>query len=83
MFHRVKSVKPLSDMILYLEFADGSVKRYDVKPLMNKWDVFKDLKQDCLFNLAQVDTGGYGVVWNDSIDLSCDELYHNSVSIDQ
>ena len=81
MFHRIKNVKPLSDMILYVEFINGEVKYYDVKPLLNKWEVFKDLKENNLFNLVSVDTGGYGIVWNDYIDLACDELWENGKSV--
>jgi len=77
MFHKVKSVHPLPDMVLHVEFLDGSAKRYDVKPLMDKWDVFKDLAHGGLFGLVRVDAGGYGVIWNDYIDLACDELYEN------
>ena len=77
MFHKIKSVKPLSDMVLYIEFNDGNVKHYDVKPLINKWEVFKDLKENNLFDFVSVDTGGYGIVWNDYIDLSCNELWEN------
>jgi len=25
----------------------------------------------------RVDTGGYGICWNDEIDLSCNELWEN------
>ena len=82
MFNKVKSVQPLSDMILQVEFMDGNMRHYDVKPLMNKWEVFKDLKQGSLFNLARVGAGGYGVVWNDYIDLSCDELWDNGSLIE-
>ena len=81
MFNRVKSVEPLSDMILYVEFVCGEKKYYDVKPLMTKWEVFNDLKANNLFNLVYVDTGGYGIVWNDYIDLACDELWHNGKSV--
>lgn len=28
-----------------------------------------------LFSEVYVDTGGYGIVWNDDLDLSCDELF--------
>ena len=42
MFHRIKSVQPLPDMVLHVEFINGSVKRYDVKPIMERWEVFKD-----------------------------------------
>ena len=28
-----------------------------------------------------VDVGGYGIVWNDDVDLSCDELWENGKEI--
>ena len=79
MFYKVKSVKPLPNMILYVIFANGESKYYDVKPLMNKWEVFKDLAHGGLFDVVKVDAGGYGVVWNDYIDLACDELWENGI----
>ena len=82
MFHKIKNVQPLQDMILHVEFINGQIKRYDVKPLLDKWEVFKDLSQNGLFGLAHVDAGGYGVVWNDYIDLSCDELWENGLSFE-
>ena len=30
-----------------------------------------------LFNQVRIYAGGYGVVWNDEIDLSAEELYYN------
>ena len=77
MFHKVKNVRPLPDMVLHVEFLDGSVKLYDVKPLMDKWSVFKNLEHHSLFELARVEAGGYGVVWNKDIDLACNELWEN------
>ena len=35
-----------------------------------------------LFSSVLVDQGGYGVVWNDDIDISCDELWENGVQVD-
>ena len=81
MFHKIKSVKPLSDMILYVEFINGEKKYYDVKPLMDIWEVFRDLKQNNLFNFVSVDAGGYGIMWNDYIDLACNELWENGNSV--
>jgi hypothetical protein len=57
-------------MILRVEFVEGSSKLYDVKPLMNEWHVFRDLRHNGLFGRVQVDAGGYGVSWNDYIDLA-------------
>ena len=76
--HKIKTITPLSDLILLAEFDDGSVKKYDVKPLMKEIPIFQMLDYvPELFNQVRVDFEGYGIVWNDEIDLSCDELYYN------
>ncbi len=65
-------------MILLAEFQDGSIKTYDVKPLVHRFPVFHMLEYVAgLFDQVQVDSGGYGVVWNDEIDIECNELYYN------
>ena len=33
------------------------------------------------YNVVQVDVGGYGVVWNDELDLSCDELWDHGIEV--
>ena len=77
MFHKVKSVIALNDYKLIVIFAEGITKIYDVKPLFNKYNIFNELKEDRLFYECVVDVDGYGISWNDEIDLSCDELYYN------
>jgi len=80
LFHRVKKVQPLPDYNLLVDFITGEKKQYDVKPLFNKWEPFKTLViTQGLFEQVQVDTGGYGISWNDNIDLSCNELYENGI----
>ncbi len=40
--------------------------------------MFAQLKDNyTLFETVKVDVGGYGIVWNDELDISCDELYAN------
>lgn len=78
MFHKVKSIKPLENYILKIKFEDDNIKYYDVKPLFDKWEIFKNLKNiNGLFEQVKVDTKGYGISWNEEIDLSCDELWEN------
>lgn len=78
MFHKIKYVAPLPDLKLSVQFSEGVTKIYDVKPLLNKWPAFSALiEQPGLFEGAYVSPGGYGVIWNDDIDLACDELYFN------
>ena len=78
MLHKIKNVEPEAEYILLILFADGTQKKYDIKPLFDKWPKFNDLKNiSGLYDLVKVDLGGYGISWNDEIDLSADELYKN------
>ena len=82
LFHKVKNVAALDNYLLSVSFVEGVTKIYDVKPLFKKWDVFNKLKEGHLFYDVQVDQGGYGVSWNDDIDLSCDELFYEGKTVE-
>ena len=83
MFYKVKNVSALPDYRLSVQFAQGITKLYDVKPLFEKVPVFAQLQNDPQeFACVTVDVGGYGIVWNDELDLSCDELWVNGVQVD-
>ena len=82
MFHKIKNVTPLKDFKLSIQFAEGITKIYDMKKLIENNKIFAELKDINLFNSVEVDIGGYGVIWNDDIDISCDELFENSKKID-
>lgn len=82
MFHKIYSVKALPDMTLLVWFANGEIKQYDVKPLMTKWDQFSALEDEQLFRMVKIDAGGYGISWNDELDLACNELWENGASVD-
>lgn len=82
MFHKIKAVNALPDFCLSVQFAEGVTKIYDVKPLFAKWAAFRALKDAPeLFAEVQVDVGGCGIVWNDALDLSCDELFANGAAV--
>ena len=81
MFHKIKSVSPLTDFILSVQFSEGVTKLYDMKPLFTKLPVFDQLKDDPEeFSSVTVDVGGYGIIWNDDLDLSCDELWEHGTA---
>lgn len=81
MFYKVKEVKALPDLKLWVRFIGGATKIYDVKPLLKKWEPFQAFKKHpALFKKVQVDSGGYGIIWNDDLDLSCNELWNNGVA---
>ena len=83
MFHKVKAVNALPDYFLNVQFVEGVTKHYDVKPLFDRWEAFGELEESPdLFSCVEVDVDGYGVVWNDDLDLSCDELYENGTVVE-
>ena len=65
MFYRIHSVNPLPNKHLLVCFWDNTVKQYNMEPLIRSIPAFQIL----------VDAGGYGVTWNDNLDLSCNELW--------
>ncbi|MDR0646339.1 MAG: DUF2442 domain-containing protein [Elusimicrobiota bacterium] len=82
MFYKVKKIKALDNFILEAEFLNGVKKTYDVKPLFKRWPVFKDLKNiPGLFKNVHVDMGGFGIAWNENIDLACEELWEGGSGI--
>ena len=82
MFHKIKNISPLPDYRLSVQFAEGCTRIYDVKPLFERIPVFAELMDTHLFSVVTVDVGGYGIVWNDDLDLSCDELWENGVEVE-
>lgn len=74
--HRIITrVKTKEDLLIEAVFADGEIVIFDVKTLFEKYPVFKELNDRELFNNVKVDGVGYGVSWNDEIDLSSDGIY--------
>ena len=82
MFHKIKNVSPLPEYKLSVQFAEGVTKIYDVKPLFLKIPAFKLLESNSNFGGVYVDVGGYGIIWNDELDLSCDELWDNGTTVE-
>ena len=76
LFNRVQNVRVFDGFILEVLFKNGIIKYYDVTPLFDRWDIFKQLRDDYnLFSSVSVDAGGYGISWNDEIDLECEDLW--------
>ena len=80
-FHKVKDVSALTGLKLSVQFTNGTTKIYDVSPLMQRFSAFRILEDETLFRDVKVDQGGYGIVWNDDLDLSCDELWENGAEV--
>jgi hypothetical protein len=77
---KILSVRALEDKKLLVKFVNGIEKIYDCNPLLSM-DMFEVLKKDAFFKSVKVDSGGYGISWNDDADLSEYELWTNGVVV--
>ena len=75
-YPKVQSVEAIDDHTLLVTFDNTQIKTYDVTPLLEK-EMFAPLRNPALFKSAQVEQGGYAVVWNNDIDISEYELWRN------
>lgn len=81
MFYKIKKVIPKENLIIIVEFENDIIKQYDIKRLLDKIEVFNILKDKNIFDNVKVDVGGYGISWNEDIDLSSEEIWENSIEI--
>jgi len=80
MFQKITSLATLPDYVLLVGFQSGEFRQFDLKPLIAKYTPFKSLTEvSGLYESAKIDTGGYGIVWNDDLDISADGLYEKGV----
>ena len=73
---RIDSVEPLDPYVIKVTFRNGVIKIYDCSPLLDE-EVFEPLRNKGFFLNVHVDNGGYGVIWNDRVDLSESEIWTN------
>jgi hypothetical protein len=75
-YPKIKSIQVDSQhYILLVLFDNGVVKEIDFKSKLDE-EFYSDLKNKLLFEQAKVDTHGYGVSWNEDIDISEYELWN-------
>jgi len=75
---RVKDVKPNPDHTLDIVFTNGEVRRFDVKPYLDR-GIFKQLKDLAVFNSVRPFLGS--IQWESGQDFCPDTLYMDSVPV--
>lgn len=74
----IHEVKPLDGFILEAVFTGGDIRHYDCRQLMDRYPVFTAMARDPeIFTHPQIVSGGYGVVWNDDLDVASEEIWEN------
>ena len=81
-YPRIRSVKTRPGKTLVVTFENGDKKVYDCTPLL-RVDTFRPLQDEAIFRCAHADSHGYGVIWNDEIDLAESEIWINGRDADK
>lgn len=80
--HNIISLVILDNYSLLATFENGKRKRYDMKPLIEEIKALQPLKTvKGLFQKAHLSPQGYGVIWNDDIDIDSYIIYKEGVEV--
>lgn len=71
---RISGVEPVGAAILRVRFDNGEERMYDCHEILS-FPRFHLLRTAAFFRAVRVDPGGYGISWNDNMDLSEYELW--------
>ena len=82
MFHKAVDVRFQEKTILDVVFQDGKVKRYDMSTLFDKYPQLRVLEDRELFLSGRL-MGGFGIIWNDDLDIEAETIYEDGTLIQE
>lgn len=80
MFHKAIKLEFKEDTVLELTFRTGEVKSFDVQTLFDVYPPLTALRDRKLFTSGKL-SGGYGVIWNDELDLEAETVYEEGITV--
>lgn len=73
---RIKSVKPLENFTVHLEFTDGTSRDVNLEPFL-RGKVFESIRTNPdIFQAVKVDERMGTIMWENGADIDPDVLYH-------
>lgn len=82
MMHKITSIKTKDNLIVEATFFDGTVKEYNVRNMFSIYPQMKELENNnTLFRGVQIDAGGYGISWNDDLDLESETIWEDGIEV--
>jgi len=76
MFHKAVDVRFLQGTAMEVTFQGGEIKEYDMALLFEKYPSLHALEDRELFLSGKL-MGGYGIVWNDELDIDMETVYED------
>lgn len=83
MAHRIQKVTARENQCVEAVFYNGAVVRYDMEKAYKIFPRLTVLRDNpMLYGEVRVDVGGYGVSWNDELDLDAETIWDGGVLIE-
>lgn len=80
-FHKAVKIEYKEGTVLELTFANYELKQYDMSVLFERFPILTALRNRELFVSGKL-AGGYGIVWNDNIDLEVETVYQYGIPVE-
>ena len=80
-FHKIRTISVVEPFRLRAVFVDGTEKEYDLRQWEHQPEFSLLFRHPPLQTAIHVESGGYGISWNDQIDLSAEEIYWNGIDV--
>lgn len=80
MFHKAIKIEYKEGTVLELTFRTGEVKQFDMKSMFNVYPPIAALNDRKLFTSGKL-SGGYGIIWNDELDLEAETVYQEGILV--
>lgn len=80
---KVEDIVPLQNYTLLVFFRDGVIKKCNIKEFFEKnraLETFLSINKD-MFKYVHVQPGGYGIRWEENMNISDGELYDSGVQV--
>ena len=69
----IEEVRPLEGFVLEAVFTGGEIRHYDCRALIERYPE--------IFLHPRIESGGYGVVWTDELDVASEEIWDNGMAV--
>jgi hypothetical protein len=79
---KIRSVSVTEEYLLQVEFIGGERKIYDLRRWSDHPAFVLLFRHPAFIKSVRIEPGGYGISWNDDIDLDAEELWLNGTNLD-
>ena len=75
MLHRAIKIEYKKNASFELTFRTGEVKLLNMEKMFDTYPQLEALKDRKLFTSGKLSPGGYGVIWNEDLDIEAETIY--------